>query len=174
MSRAALDAGMGFPYDTIPDGAVGAPHHYTYGLLIALLAVMVVWNDYRDREPLIATVGIGAGLFGFLSVWPYYPPAGAILALAGPIVAITAVVAGSLGLAVGDVWDDYPRRERVAVVFFCLVALDDAVEHAFGVWTPLDALWGSGLYEQTTPLVAGAVALLVAAGVVYAVKVEVS
>ncbi|MFW5896346.1 MAG: hypothetical protein ACOCUA_03080 [archaeon] len=164
---------MTFPHEAVPDGAIFAPHHYTYGALLAILAVFIVWDNYRDREPLLAAVGLGMGLFGFLSVWPYYPPAGAILALTGPLVAIAAVVAGSFGLAVGDVWDDYPRRERVAVVLFSLVALDDALEHAFGVWTPLDALWASGLSERTTPLVVGVVALLVAGGVVYAVASEV-
>jgi len=158
-----------FPSEAVPDGAVFAPHHYTYGALLALLAVFVVWDNYADREPLYAAVGLGAGLFGFLLVWPYYAAAGAILALAGPAVAIGAVVTGTLGLRVGDVWDEYPRSERAAVVVFSLVALDDAVEHAFGVWTPLDAVWGAYLINHVPLVAVGAVSLLVAVAVLRAV-----
>ena len=160
-----------FPAEAVPDGAILAPHHYTYGALLALLAVGVVWDNYRDREPLIAAASVGAGLFGFVSVWPYYPVAGALLALAGPVVAIGAVVLGTLGLSVGGVWDDYPVRMRAAVVVACLITLDDGVEHAFGVWTPLDALWGSGLYDRA-PLVVGVLAAFAGAAVVWSVYTE--
>ena len=157
-----------FPADVVPDGAILAPHHYTYGCLLALLCIGVVWDNYKDREPLYAAASVGAGLFGFLSVWPYYPAAGAIMALAGPVLAITAVAAGTLGLTVGGVWDDYPRRMRVAVVGSCLIALDDAVEHAFGVWTPLDAAWGSGLSDSVPLVVVGIGSLALALAAAFA------
>lgn len=159
-----------FPVESVPDGAIFAPHHYTYGLALSLLLVLIVWDNFRDREPLLAAVGCGAGLFGFLFVWPYYDAAGATLALAGPIIAAGAVLAGWTGAAVGDVWDEYPRRYRVGVVVFSLLALDDAVEHAFGVWTPADALWGAGLYENASLLVLGLLAALVAIVAVAAVS----
>ena len=159
-----------FPNEAVPDGAILAPHHYTYGALLALLAVAVVWDNRSDREPLLAAVGLGAGLFGFLSVWPYYPAAGAIMALAGPSLAVVAVAAGTLGLSVGDSWDNYPRRERVAVVVFSAVALDDAVEHAFGWPTPLDTVWERYLIEHVPLVALGLVGLVAGAVVVQAVR----
>jgi hypothetical protein len=71
---------MTFPYESVPDGAVFAPHHLYVGLLVAG--------------------------FSFALVWRFYP------------------VTGALGTLLG-----------------VLVALDDAVSHAFGVWTPLDWVW---------------------------------
>ena len=149
-------------YSTLPDATAA---------LVALLVTFVVWDDYRHREPLLVAASTGMGLFGFLSVWPYYPFAGAILALAGPVISLGAVISGWAGLAVGGVWDDYPVRMRAAVVVACLIALDDAVEHAFGVWTPLDALWGSGLYDRA-PLVVGVLAAFAGAAVVWSVYTE--
>lgn len=161
-----------YPHEPIPDGAVMAPHHYTYGLLLAALLVGVVWDNYPDREPLLAVLGAGTGLFGFLFVWPWYPAAGASLTLAGPVITIAAVLLGWSGTAVGGVWDDYPIRYRVGVVLFSLVALDDAAEHAFGVWTPLDALWNGGLYEHASTVSLGLLGTLVAGAAVYAVWAE--
>ena len=159
-----------YPHEAVPDGAVLAPHHYIYGLLIVAALVGVVWDNYPDREPLLVALGAGTGLFGFLFVWPWYPPAGASLSLAGPIVCVLAVLLGWVGTPVGGVWDDYPTRYRVGVVLFALVALDDAVEHAFGVWTPLDALWNGGLYEHASLVslvLVGAAAAAIAVGSVY-------
>jgi len=158
-----------FPNEAVPDGAVFAPHHYTYGLLLVGLLVAVVWDNYDDREPLLAAVGAGAGLFGFLFVWQYYPAAGAILSLAGPIICLAAVLLGWTGTAVGGVWDDYPIRYRLGVIGFALVALDDAVEHAFGVWTPLDAAWGAGLSERASLVSVVLLGAAVGAVVLYSV-----
>lgn len=173
MEQMALCCGSKmFPHDPVPDGAVFAPHHYTYALGLVLLVVAVVWDDYRHREPLFAALGASVGLFGFLLVWRYYPPAGAILSLAGPVVTIGAVLLGSTGTAVGDVWDDYPLRYRVATVLFSLVALDDAVEHAFGWPTPLDQLWVRYLSDRVALTAVIALALLLGVGVVVAVYGE--
>ncbi len=154
---------MAFPHEAVPDGAIFAPHHYTYGLLATLLVVMAVWDNYRCREPLLTAGATGAGLFGFLFVWPYYPTSGALLAVSGPIVAALAVVAGWAGTPIADVWDDYPLRYRLATLLGLLVALDDGVEHAFGVPTPLDMAWNTGLREQavTVTAVLGALFVLV-------------
>jgi hypothetical protein len=43
------------------------------------------------------------------------------------------------------VWPVYPTVGAVFTLGGLLVALDDAVSHTFGVWTPLDALWRHGL-----------------------------
>lgn len=39
------------------------------------------------------------------------------------------------------VWDPYAEAGAVLTLLGIAIALDDAVSHAFGVWTPLDALW---------------------------------
>lgn len=78
------DAGLFNPEDE-PDGDVTAPHHF--------------W------------IGTAVSVFGFWSVWQYYPTLGSLLTL--------------VGLA---------------------VALDDAVEHAFNVRTPLDEVWKRVIY----------------------------
>lgn len=56
-----------------------------------------------------------------------------------------------VGLAVaafgfGSVWRYYPRAGALMTGLGLLVALDDAVEHIFGVPTPLDAVWKRVLY----------------------------
>ena len=127
---------MSWPAEAVPDGAAFAPHHLTWGALIALLVVFVVADDYARREPLFALVGLTLALFGFLFVWPYYPVTGAALTLAG----VTCALGGVLWP--GGIWAAYPLRWRLVAVLGVLVALDDAVSHTFGVWTPLDGIWG--------------------------------
>jgi len=90
-----------FPHEAVPDGAAFAPHHYIYGLLLVTALVAVVWDNFPDREPLLVALGAGAGLFGFLLVWPWYPVAGASLSLAGPVICLAAVLLGWSGTAVG-------------------------------------------------------------------------
>lgn len=141
-----------FPYHEVPDDAVMAPHHYIYGLIIVAVMLAVVWDDYRQREPLLAAFGMLTGLFGFIFVWPWYHSAGAILSILGPIVTILAVGLGWLGLSVGDTWDNYPVRWRVGVILGSLIAMDDVIEHAFGWPTPLDYVWKNYLLEDVTIL----------------------
>jgi len=86
---------MTIPADTVPDGAALAPHHAYVGLLLALLAVALVWDDVAGKEPWVAVVGIGLALFAFASIWPFYDLVGAVLSLLGVAVA---VVAPDLGL----------------------------------------------------------------------------
>jgi len=162
-----------FPTDRVPDGAVFAPHHYTYSLLLALLVAAVVWDNYDSREPVLTVALVGSGLFGFLSVWPYYPVAGAVLSLVGAVGAVVVVLSGWVGFRVGDVWDEYPIRYRLALVGATVAGLDDAVEHAFGIPTPLDTAWGVLLRNGIGPtVIAGGVLAVVvgAAAVEYVVR----
>lgn len=161
----------GFPADAIPDGAVIAPHHYVYGMLLVGLVAGIVWDDYRHREPLFTAVGVGLGLFGFVFTWPFYPVAGAVLSLFGPVVSIMAVVAG-YATPEFAYWDDYPVRYRIATLVFSLIALDDAVEHAFGVATPLDVLWNAGLADRAPLVAVVLVAVGLALATAYAVYAE--
>lgn len=121
-----------FPHEAVPDGAIFANHHYYIGLFVAALAVASVWDDQR-WDPLAVASGLLVGLFGFALTWKYHPVTGATLALAGPTIS-------TLALAARPYWRR--RRSRAAwVLLGLLITLDDAIEHAFGVWTPLDALW---------------------------------
>ncbi|MGB9987325.1 hypothetical protein [Salarchaeum japonicum] len=126
---------MTFPAEHVPDGAVFAPHHLTWGVLVVVFAAWIVSDNYPRREPLFAMAGAGLALFAFLFVWRFYPAAGAALALTG----VTMTFAGIL--YPGGVWAAYPLRWRVLAFVGAVVALDDAVSHAFGVWTPVDAAW---------------------------------
>lgn len=124
-----------FPHDAVPDGSALLPHHLTMGTLLALLAVMLVWDDARGAEPWAASLALLAATWAFVTVWPHFPVVGATATLLGVSAAIVAVV-------VSPFWQAYPWiGPRGATLLAALIALDDAVEHAFGVPTPLDALW---------------------------------
>jgi len=130
-----------FPHDAIPDGAALAPHHAYVGLLLALLAVALVWDDAAGKEPWAVAAGIFVALFAFASIWPYYAATGAVLALFGVAVAVVAPVALQF-------WQSYPWiGPRGVALLGALVAVDDVVEHAFGVATPLDWLWQTHIVQ---------------------------
>lgn len=67
---------------------------------------------------LMQLVAGGGAIFAFASIWPYYPTIGAVATLA-------ALAVGGLG------W---------------LVSIDDAIEHATVLPTPLDELWTRFIY----------------------------
>lgn len=156
----AVDVLAGFPHERIPDGTVWTTHHAIYGLLGALVPIAVCWDDYPHVEPVAEAVGVLAGLFGFLFVWPHYPQIGATLALAGPLGALLALLwPRSIW------WTHYPREEHALTVAGLGVGLDDVVEHALPVPSPLDIAWAI-LGPRSAAVVAvvgviGAVALLV-------------
>jgi len=131
-----------FPADAIPDGAALAPHHAYVGLLLALLAVALVWDDAARKEPWVVAAGIALALFAFASVWTWYPETGAGLALLGVTVALLA----PLGL---QFWAEYAwLGPRGLALLGAVVALDDVLEHAFGVATPLDWLWTTHIAQH--------------------------
>ncbi|MDH5019024.1 hypothetical protein [Halobacterium rubrum] len=131
---------MTFPAESVPDGVIGAPHHLYIGVLVLAVAILVVADDYAQREPLLALTGTLTALFAFATVWPYYHATGALLTLAGLLVALVGVVWP------GGMWSGYPLVWRLVAFVGVLVGLDDAVSHAFGIWTPLDAVWKTGIY----------------------------
>jgi hypothetical protein len=51
-----------------------------------------------------------------------------------------------------SVWPAYPAVGAVGTLLGLLVALDDAVEHAFGIPTPLDQLWNRWLRDMVIGL----------------------
>ena len=124
-----------FPAEAVPDGAIFGPHHVFSGALAVLFACWVVSDDLRRVEPVLTAAGALLALFGFAVTWRYYPETGALLTLLGAVVATVAP------LVPGGTWSLYPLGWRALAVLGGLVVLDDAVSHAFGVWTPLDAGW---------------------------------
>ncbi len=134
---------MAFPVDSIPDGAVFAPHHTYSGLLLALLAVALVWDDAAGKEPWVGAAALLLASFAFASIWPFYDVTGATLALASVGVAIASTCS--------PFWASYPWvGPRGVLLFGALVALDDVAEHAFGVQTPLDWLWTTHIAQHIT------------------------
>lgn len=100
----------------------------------------IVTDDPIDREAwLVATSVLGA-LFAFGLTWRYYPPVGTALTLLSLGVALAAVVGRPYWAAYS--WVGF----RGAALLGVLVALDDAVEHAFGWPMPLDLFWKHWLY----------------------------
>jgi len=132
----------GFPADAIPDGAALAPHHAYVGLLLALLAIALVWDDAAGKEPWAVAGGIALALFAFASVWTFYPETGAVLALLGVAVAVVAPVA--LQFWAGYAW----FGPRGLALLGAVVALDDVLEHALGITTPLDWLWTTHIAQH--------------------------
>lgn len=128
---------MTFPAESVPDGASGAPHHLTWGVLGAVLVCLVVWDNHRHLEPIYTTVALALAGFAFLYIWPYYPAVGATLTLLGVAGAIVALLGPTLP------WTHYPAWPHAICLLLVLVAADDAVSHAFGVWTPVDAAWSA-------------------------------
>jgi len=131
---------VSFPHEAVPDSAIFGPHHLYVGVLVVLAVVWVVSDNYPHREPLLAAVGALVALFAFATVWPYYPPVGALGALAGLTLAAVGI------LWPGGIWGAYPLRARGLAVVGVAVALDDVIEHAFPVATPLDVLFARVIY----------------------------
>ncbi len=131
-----------FPADTIPDGAALAPHHVYVGLLLTLLAIAFVWDDAARVEPWVCAVGVATATFAFATVWPFYPATGAVLALTGVAVALLP----PLGV---QFWTSYAWvGPRGLALLGAVVALDDVLEHALGVATPLDWLWTTHIAQH--------------------------
>ncbi|WP_435062375.1 hypothetical protein [Halobaculum sp. EA56] len=144
-----------FPVEAVPDGSTLIPHHATYGLLAALAVLATVWDDYRHREPLAEAVGVLVGLFAFVVVWPWRPPIGATLAHVGPLAALAWM------WRPGSAWGDrYPRRVQLVATGAILVGLDDIVEHAWPVPSPLDT--GFHVLGPTVSAVLAAAAVVAA------------
>lgn len=128
---------MIFPHEAIPDGNVWGPHHFYIAFFAAMFILATVWDNYRDHEPVFVAAGLLISLFGFSFIWPFYPVVGSMLCLLG--------LSGSSGAIFRPYWQDFPRS-RVLTAVFLAVAWDDALEHAFGLPTPLDWIWGCCIY----------------------------
>lgn len=121
-----------FPAETLPDGALFGPHHFLYPLYAMLFVAARKWDIHPRKEPVLIVASALLALFAWAHVWKYYPVFGATMALAG----VCGTILGGL-----LTWR-YGRRFQLGVVVLGVASLDDAVSHAFGVWTPLDHVWG--------------------------------
>jgi hypothetical protein len=118
------------PYEAEPDGQVGAPHHYYQGLGL-VFAVAVAESSFW------LTVSVVTGFIGFFLCWraELYPTTGMVLSLVGVVLA-SSVTPLDLSL------------HSLAVVVGGLVALDDWITHATGVWAPLEYVWRDVVYPR--------------------------
>lgn len=131
-----------FPDESIPDGTVFAPHHLYTGVLPVLGSVWMVGDDVPGQEPWVVAGGVVVALVSFLLVWQWYPTVGAALTLLGLCVALGAVCAPGF-------WSGYAWVGHRGLAFLGgLIALDDAIEHAFPVSTPLDWAWTEWLHPM--------------------------
>lgn len=140
-----------FPAETVPDGSVAWPHHYALGLYLVALAALVALNDTRTTDPLAVLAGAGIGLFSWFHLWGTgYPVAGALASILGVVVVGLAVVRSVslpvIGIQIGGFRSRYGRDHAIVVLVGLVVAFDDWVSHAFGIWTPLDWIWGVAIY----------------------------
>ncbi|AGC34373.1 hypothetical protein HVTV-2_gp1 [Haloarcula virus HVTV-2] len=122
-----------FPHDDEPDGDRLAPHHFLQGSwAFGLLSINL-------HTPALL-VPIAVALFGWYHAWYIYPRLGASLVLVGLCASLVALtMTASVGI-IGTI-----------LLLICLaVAFDDAVSHAFGVWTPLDWTWKTYLHDLLT------------------------
>lgn len=133
---------IGFPVDLIPDGHPFAPHHLYWASFGALLVLLTMW-DNRRADPWVAAGALVTVLFAFGSIWPFYHDFGAAVTLAGLTMALGAPLRRSY-------WSGVGRRRTALYILFVLAALDDAVEHALGVWTPLDWLFNQYVIHLIT------------------------
>jgi hypothetical protein len=112
-----------------PDGATLAPHHFTWGAILALWAATYAWDRFTDREPLLLSLGVSVGLFSFIMIWRYYTVAGAAGAFLGTAIATVGLVR----------FKRYASRPSFWVAAFGVYAMwDDWVSHSLYKHTPLD------------------------------------
>lgn len=125
-----------FPVDQIPDGAIHGPHHTLVGIVAALFLCTLLWTDHERllRVPAMLVLALLVSLFAWLSVWEYYPVTGATLFLAG-------LVGATLAFVAREGWREYPVWFQAAMALSLLLVWDDAINHVFGVDTPLHRLW---------------------------------
>ncbi|WP_435552767.1 hypothetical protein [Natrinema sp. CGMCC1.2065] len=118
--------------ETQPDGATLAPHHFTWGALLTAWAATYSWDRFTDREPLMLSLGVVAGLFSFVMLWRYYVVAGAAGTFIGTVITTAGLVR----------FRRYASRPSFWVAAFGVYAMwDDWASHALSIWTPLDWLF---------------------------------
>lgn len=131
---------MPFPADQVPDGSIWLAHHFVFAAWGALFVCWLATED--DAKPWLAVSGLLVALFSWYHLWRTYPVTGAVGVLAGLTIATFTALAR-------QPWrSEYPLGLRGAFLLCLLIAWDDVLEHAFGVWMPLDWVWNAYLWHQ--------------------------
>lgn len=136
---------VNFPVEAEPDGAVFGPHHFYLGVLLVLLVCWMVYDVDADAngKPWVVAGSALLSTFAFALTWPYYPVVGAF----GVLVVLGAAVAVAV---VRPFWWRVGLGARTALLVGLFVALDDALSHALGWRTPLDAVWVEHLHPYVS------------------------
>lgn len=130
---------MTFPAEQVPGGDVWFVHHFVYASWAALFVCWLVTED--DQKPWGVVGGLLVALFSWYHIWPSYSVTGAGGVLAG-------LAGASLAVVLRRPWrTEYAPNLRAACLLCLLIAWDDTIEHAFGVWMPLDWVWNAYLWS---------------------------
>lgn len=120
--------------ESVPDGSIWYPHHFVIG---AWGLMFVSWLLTLDGDrPIVTVGGLLVAMYGWYHIWPSLPLTGSLVVLTGLLITTFALTR--------KFWytqaDHRKRVERAAAVFL-IIAWDDTISHAFGVYTPLDHVW---------------------------------
>jgi len=130
-----------FPVEQVPDGSVWLAHHFVYAVWAALFVCWMAARD--DQKPWVTVGGLLVALFSWYHIWPTaYSMTGATGVLVGFALANLAVV-WRRPWRMGHASD-----LRMICLLCLLIAWDDVLQHAFGLWMPLDWIWKTFLLQS--------------------------
>lgn len=130
---------MTFPGADMSIGSIWLPHHFVLGAWAALFVCWLVTED--GTKPMLAVSGLLLALFSWYHILWTYPVTGTVGVLSGLAIA-------TLSASLRQPWRfQYPQKFRMLFIGFILIAWDDAIEHTFGLWMPLDWIWDTYLYH---------------------------
>jgi hypothetical protein len=132
-----------FPYEPEPDGAVFGPHHFYLGVLLILLVCWLNTDPESENSPWVVVGVILLSVFSFSLTWPYYPAVGAL----GVLVTLGIATASAV---IRPFWWRSGVVAQSSLLVGLYVAWDDALSHALGWRTPLDAVWAEFLYPYAS------------------------
>ena len=119
------------------------PHHFYLGVLVVLVVCLIASDADTDSEPWAVVGATLLSVFAFALTWPYYPAVGAL----GVLVALGVATAVA---AVRPFWWRIGYFARFVLFVGLFAAWDDALSHALGWQTPLDAVWTEYLYPYAS------------------------
>lgn len=132
-----------FPYEPEPDGAVFGPHHFYLGVLLVLLVCWLYADSESEASPGVVAGATLLSVYAFSLTWPYYPAVGALGVL------VTLGIA-TVSAVVRPYWWRSGLFAQGTLLVGLSVAWDDALSHALGWRTPLDAVWAEYLYPYAS------------------------
>lgn len=122
-------------HDREPDGVTLAPHHHYQGLTVVIGAAVFAGGGVVTTLALLSILLFATGWRD--EPWAY-PRVSALLSI---------LLAGACAPVVWVApW--WGLHASVAATLGVLVALDDSLEHAFGIATPIDRVWNRLIYPR--------------------------